>query len=367
MGSVLLAAVALTGAVASASSHRRRPGCGRSCRQLGGLGGTEGACLQDAYYIGSANASDSKLLKMRIRAEYPATGDLMLAVVTSEQGVKPPHGWSVNSSSTGTTGGQTQTVQIFYRFAANRTSSSFTFTSSTPQPISGALIAAMGVSRRQPFDYRSGTATIGPPSRSVTAPSITATSGHSLLLFVGTAGRKVSWTAPGGMKPLYLDSFATPSANRLGIATERWRPAAATGNRKATISASSPAYGELIALHYPSPITCPKVKVLSHQFQPNRRGLLFVKMRCNWTARCRGAFEGVDLEDHFPVPKVAASDFTIPAGETRSVPIAMTRAGSKALRRRGKLKFDIYIWAYTSARQIVVAGEARSTIRAPRG
>jgi hypothetical protein len=107
--------------------------------------------------------------------------------------------------------------------------------------------------------------------------------------------------------------------------------------------------------------------VLSHHFQPNRHGILFVKMSCHWTATCRGAFEGVDLEDHFPTPKVAASDFTIPAGKTRSVPIATTRAGFKALKRHGKLKFDIFIWAYTSARQIVVAGEARSQIYAPRG
>jgi hypothetical protein len=362
---VAVVAVALTGAVASANSHRRRPGCGRSCRQLGGLGGTMGACLQDAYYMGNASVSDSQVLKIKIKAEYPSTGDLMLAAVTSTNGVKPPHGWLTNSTLSGTTGGQRQTVQVFYRFAGERTASSFSFTSAAPQPISGALIAAMGVSHSQPFDYNSTAATIGPPSRTVTAPSISATATDSLILFVGTAGKRVKWTAPSGMKALYLDSFGTPSSNRLGIATQRWRPAGATGGRKARISAPAPALGELVALHYPTPITCPRVKVLSHHFQPNRQGILSVKMSCDWTARCRAIFEGVDLEDHFPTPKIAASDFTIPAGKTRSVPIAMTRAGSRALRRHGRLRFDIYIWAYTSANQIVVAGTARSKIIAP--
>lgn len=325
-----------------------------------------GACLQDAYYIGNASVSDSKALEIKIKAEYPSTGDLLLAVVTSTSGVRPPRGWSASTRLSGTTGGQTQTVQVFYRFAGNRTASSFSFTSPTRQPISGALIAAMGVSHRQPFDYRSTRATIGPPSRSVRAAGITPTSTDSLILFIGTASKKVKWTAPPGMKPINLDAFGTQSANRLGIATQRLRPARATGGRTASISAVSPGLGQLIALHYPAPITCPKVKVLSHHFQPNRHGIMFVRMRCNWTANCRAIFEGVDLEDRFPTPKIAASDFTIPAGQTRSVPIAMTRAGSQALRRHGTLRFDIYIWAYTSAHQIVVAGGSRSKIIAPR-
>lgn len=365
MALVAVIAVALTGAVASASSHRRRPGCGRSCRQLGGLGGTEGACLQDAYYIGNASVSDSNALTIKIKAEYPATGDLMLAVVTSTRGVRPPAGWLASSTASGTTGGQMQTVQVFTRFAGDRVASAYRFTSGTRQPISGALIAAMGVSHRQPFDYKTATASIGPPSRVVRAASVSPTARHSLILFIGTASRRVRWTAPSGMKPINLNSFGTATASRLGIATQRWGPAAATGGRQAEISAPSPAFGMLIALHYPAPITCPKVKVVSHRFQPNRQGILFVTMGCHWTARCHGAFEGVDLEDRFPTPKIAASDFSIPAGQTRSVPIAMTRAGFKALKRHRKLKFDIFVWAFTSAHQIVVAGEGRSVITAP--
>jgi hypothetical protein len=105
--------------------------------------------------------------------------------------------------------------------------------------------------------------------------------------------------------------------------------------------------------------------VVSHRFRPNRHGILYVRMTCRWTASCRGAFEGVDLEDHFATPKIAASDFTIPAGTTRSVPIALTRGGLRALKRHHKLAFDVFVWAYTSAHQIVVAGEARGKIRAP--
>jgi hypothetical protein len=115
------------------------------------------------------------------------------------------------------------------------------------------------------------------------------------------------------------------------------------------------------------PINCPRVKVLSRRFQPDRHGILSVRMACHWTATCPGAFEGVDLEDHFATPKIAASDFTIPAGRTKVVRIATTRAGFRALTRHHKLAFDVFVWAYTSAHQIVVAGESRGKIRAPAG
>jgi hypothetical protein len=245
---VAMVVVALTGAVASADWHWRRPGCSRSCRQLGARAATTGACLQHAFYLGSADVSDSKLLKMKIRTEHPSTGDLMLAVVRSRHGVKPPRGWSANSRAFSTYAGRSQTVQVFYRFAGRRVARSYSFTSSTPQQISGALLDAQGVSQRQPFDQQSGSVSAGPPSRSVTADSITPTSSHSLILFIGAVQQSVRWTAPRGMTAIHLDPAGTQSAGRLGIAMQRWRLAASTGDRRATISAPSQGFGELIAL-----------------------------------------------------------------------------------------------------------------------
>lgn len=357
---VAVVAVALTGAVASASSHRRRPGCGRSCRQLGGVGGTMGVCDQTMNYAGSAVA-DARTLKIKITGPYPSTGDLLLAVVASDHGqVSPPSGWKTFSSASGTGGG----VQIFYEIAGQRVAPTYTFTSAGSQQMDGALLDAMGVSAHTPFEGSTAGAGVS-GGDTVTAPSITPSSRHSLLVFVGSVASKVKWTAPKGMSPIYLDPYQQQSASRVGIAIQRWGPASATGDRKARISRPEANAGELLALHYPAPITCPHVKVLSRHFQPNSRGIMSVKMKCNWTARCQGAFEGVDLEDHFPTPKIAASDFTIPAGQTRSVPIATTRAGFRALKQHGRLKFDIFVWAFTAAHQIVIAGADRSVITAP--
>jgi hypothetical protein len=318
-----------------------------------------GACTQTATYSGSAVA-DSRTLKIKVQGAFPATGDLLLAVVTGDGAVTPPRGWSSYLSGSGTGG----SVQIFYKVAGQLVPGSYTFTSGQAQRMTGVLLDVMGVSAHDPIASGSAAAAVS-RSRTVTAPSIRASFRQSLLVFVGTTQARVRWTAPQGMKPIYLDPYGTQKASRLGIAIQRWHPASATGSRTAQISKTEGNSGQLIALHYPQPITCPKVKVLSRRFRPNRRGILFVKMHCQWTATCRGAFEGVDLEDHFPTPKIAASDFTIPAGQTRSVPIATTRAGFKALKRHHKLAFDIYVWAYTAANQIVIAGDARGKIRAP--
>lgn len=232
MALVAVVLVALAGTAASADLHRSR----------------SRACLQRAFYLSSADVSDSRTLEMRIRAEGPAIGDLMLAVLRSTHGVRPPRGWFLNSRAFSTYAGRSQTVQVFYRFAGRRVAPSYSFDSSTPQQISGALLAAKDVSHRQPFDQQSASVSAGPPSRSVTADSITPTSSHSLILFIGAVHDRVGWTAPRGMTAIELDPAGTEMAGRLGIAMQRWRPAATTGDRRATISARSQGFGELIAL-----------------------------------------------------------------------------------------------------------------------
>ncbi|MFL5824029.1 MAG: hypothetical protein ACJ764_11365 [Solirubrobacteraceae bacterium] len=359
---VVLAGAGLTASLAAASSHRR-PGCRSRCRSLGGVGGTDGACFQTAQYGGSANVSDSRTLTIKIGSGFfPATGDLLLAAVASEQAVTPPEGWRT-FSTVGADGGL---VEVFYKVAGERIPGTYKFTSARAQSMTGAFLFADGVDAKDPIEgdaYGAGASS----GRSVTAPSITPSNPDSLLVFVGAARSQVKWTAPEGMKGINLNVFDQPQASRLGLAIQRWHPASATGDRTATISASENHNGQLLALHYPEPITCPRVKVLTRRFRPNRHGILDVRMKCQWTAKCQGAFEGVDMEDNFfTPPKIAASDFTIPAGATRTVPIAVTRRGMKSLKRHHRLRLDIFVWAWTSANQPVIAGAGRSKITAPR-
>src|SRR5207245_4721421 len=113
---------------------------------------------------------------------------------------------------------------------------------------------------------------------------------------------------------------------------------------------------ELIGVNFAEPTTCPRIRILTHDYKPTRDGLIRARLKCVWAAPCVGAFEGVDLEDRFRVPKIAASDFSIPAGQTRTVLVALTPGGERALRRHRKLGFDVFVWVFTAAHQFVVAG-----------
>ena len=363
--SAALAILALIGTVVVAgnASARRRPGCGSRCRNLGGIGGSNGACFENAGVSGSAAVADSRRLKISIDGPFPSQGDVMVAAIASRGHVSPPSGWTaVAGGGPPLPGGE---LQVFYRVAGDRVAESYTFTAPSAQRISGALLDVSGAAQKHPISVFSTQS--NPSSRSVTAPSIGPLHRDSLLLFIARTSRGVKWTAPRGMKTILPDPFGPKQASRFSIATQRWHPAKATGTRTATISRAASSTAALLAVHYPEPITCPRVKVLSRHFQPNRHGILRVRMTCQWTARCRGAFEGVDLEDHFPTPKIAASDFSIRAGATRTVRIALTRRGFRALKRHHKLAFDIFVWVQNSAGQYVVAGSKRGKITAPAG
>ena len=156
-----------------------------------------------------------------------------------------------------------------------------------------------------------------------------------------------------------LESSLSPRVP-LVVATQRWPTAAASGVRTATISDPGTSVGALVALSYPLPVACPRVRVLTRHFSETRDGsrLIYARMRCMWSAPCHGAFEGLD--DSFR--KLAASDFSIPAGATRTVPIAVTPFGQKSLQRHHKQHLAVFVWAFTAVRQPVLAGTGYWTI-----
>jgi hypothetical protein len=218
------------------------------------------------------------------------------------------------------------------------------------------VLDIQGVRQSHPIGASAGQ--VNPSSGSVMAPSVNPTSPDSLLVFLGATQSAVRWTTPQGMKAQYFDSPRTPPV-RLFIATQRWHPAAGTGGRAARIGSSAPSIGGLIALSYPEPITCPKVKVLSHRFKPNRQGVLSVPMKCDWTARCRGWFLGAapapgsPPASQLPGPEIAVSQYSIPAGQTRTVRIALMKHGRTLLKHHHTLSFFIELWTSRSNGRLV--------------
>jgi hypothetical protein len=218
----------------------------------------------------------------------------------------------------------------------------------------GVLVDFMGISANGSVEAAAAQLN-SVPSTSVTSPSVTPTSGNSLLVFIGGAGAATSWSLPPGMHPPTPPLQSSLSRRvPLVVATQRWPTAAASGTRTATISDSGSSVGALVALNYPLPVACPRVRVHTRHFVETRDGsrLVYARMTCVWTAPCRGAFEGLD--DRFR--KLAASDFSIPAGATRTVPIAVTPFGQKSLKRNHRQHLAVFVWAFTAIGQPVLAG-----------
>jgi hypothetical protein len=264
--------------------------------------------------------------------------------------------------------GAGERLQIFYKVATAKEPATYTFTSAIPQRMFGAMFDFFGVDPKHPIDTAAGQIN-ATTSGSVPAPSITPTEPNTMLVFVGATNVNTAWRAPSGMTRQDITTFSNSTESILdtapiGIATKRWPPATATGTRTATISSPNQSIGELISLNYAKPIACPAVKILTHKFKATSDGLVLVRIKCAWTARCTGAFEGVDLEDRFPVGKIAASDFSIGAGQTRTIPIALTKQGAKALKAHRILAFDVFVWVFAPAGQPVVAGAGAYKITA---
>ena len=353
---VLAAAVGLeAAAVAGAASrgshvgHRHTPPVYRGTQGAGG-----GYCSNRTFYPGYGTVSDAKTLKITLGEPFISPGDLLLAAITSDGQVTPPPGFSA-VATTGPASSGTR-LQVFDEIAGRRIPLTFSFTTSTAQRISGAVLDLQGVSQSDPISASAGQ--VNASSGSVIAPSVSPTSTDSLLVFLGATQSALRWTAPQGMKAQYFDPSRTPPV-RLFIATQRWHPAASTGGRTARIGSSAPSVGELIALRYPEPITCPYVKVLSHRFTPNRKGILSVPMKCDWTARCRGWFlgaapaPGAPPSQPLPGPEIAVSQYSIPAGQTQTVPIALTKHGRTLLKNHHTLSLFIELWISRSNGRLV--------------
>ena len=343
-------AAAIAGA-ASGRAHVSRRHTPPVYRGTQGAGG--GYCSNRPLYLGYGTVSDSKTLRIGV-SPFVSEGDLLLAAITSEGKVTPPPGFSA-LSATGPASSGTR-LQVFDMIAGRRTPVTLSFATSTAQRISGAVLDLQGVSQSHPIS--ASAAQVNVSSGLVIAPPVSPTSTDSLLVFLGATQSALKWTAPQGMTAQYFDPSRTPPV-RLFIATQRWHPAGGTGGRSARIGSSAPSIGELIALGYPEPITCPKVKVLSHRFKPNRQGVLSVPMKCDWTARCRGWFlgaapaPGAPPGQPLPGPEIAVSQYSIPAGQTRTVPIALTMHGRTLLKQHHTLSFFIELWTSRSNGRLV--------------
>jgi hypothetical protein len=120
---------------------------------------------------------------------------------------------------------------------------------------------------------------------------------------------------------------------------------------------ASGSVGQLIALHYPHPVTCPNVTVLNSRARANGRGFIFVRMHCGWAARCRGRFQATDIQGTpYLGDNVAVGRYSIPAGKTRRVPIRLTRLGRKALKRYRIVDVEPYLQGVRSNGQFLSIG-----------
>jgi hypothetical protein len=310
----------------------------KACKRLKigqGVGG-QAVCGPPQFVVGARANPGSRVLKFSTeRSPVPfystAAGDLLVAAILTEgASIPPPRGWQRVPDSD-VSNGASQRLQIFSAIPVPVTKpgeigpDSYSFPSSTPQAMSGTLINVSGVSQVDPINAAAGAAN-ATASAGVTAPSINPTAANTRLLFVGAASAPQTWTAPPGMKQL-VDS---PRSSRIGLAHQWWPTATATGTRTATISSSAPTIGDLIALNFPAPATCPKIRILNRfldrrkgrLFRASASGLISVRLKCEWSEPCVGA-----LGLMVPTP-VAAGDIEVPAGETRTVQIPVCKRGT---------------------------------------
>lgn len=274
-------------------------------------------------------------------------GDLLLAAIDSQTGgVVPPPGWT-EVPNTDYAVGASEQLQVFYKIPVpldaphTLRTQIYRFTSPTPQAMTGTLADFEGVSQSQPISASGGQANPA-SSNQVIAPSIAPTVDNSVLVFVGATGGPEKWTAPPGMtaptavapyQPIQGPAPMFPyPPNGIGMAFEPWSSAIATGARTATITNPSSSVADLIALNIPSPVTCPKLRILNHRISfsvgrhsqsgpllkagPN--GLVPIRLHCAWTAPCVGAI-GVF---NYQLIWLVAGDITVPAGQTRTLQIS---------------------------------------------
>jgi hypothetical protein len=350
-------------AVAVAGKHKskpRRSGCGAACRQLGIPQGEGGAYCGAPPWLTTASVKASTTLSVPAAEINPVNaGDLLLAAIDSQTGgIVPPPGWT-EVPNTDYSVGTSEQLQVFYEIpvplSAPHTlrAHTYLFRSPTPQAMTGTLTDFEGVSQSQPITAAGGEANPA-SSNQVLAPSITPTVPNSVLVFVGATSGAEKWTAPPGMAaptavaPYQPNPAPGPTLpyppNGIGMAFGRWSSASPTGARSAAITTPSSSVGDLIALNVPSPVTCPKLRILNQRisFSVGRQrqsgpllkagpnGLVPIRLHCQWTAPCVGAIGVFSVE----LVWLVAGDITVPAGQTRTLELSTCSLNSSCPGRR---------------------------------
>jgi hypothetical protein len=342
--------------------QRHRWTCTGACRQLEiGQGDGGGPACGSAQLIDQGTAKQpSKTFTFGSSDPIPNTesepyfdtppGDLLLAaLMTDGVAVTPPPGWTevTPADQSYVMSGR---LQLFYRIPAplnvsGDRSEKYTFTSLLPQMISGELVELTGARQFDPVESASGEAN-STPSLRVTASSLTPASATTRLIFIGAAGLSRRWKAPPAMT-IIGDPYDFPGPSRIRSADQWWLSARPTGTRTASISASAKSIGDLIAVAYPRPITCPTLRVVNRpqRVPPDRygsptrdqvlelssNGRIAVRLKCEWSVRCIGGF-GVGTS-----PIAAAGNFSLPPHQSRTVQITWCRSGSRCPQGGGNL------------------------------
>lgn len=354
-------AVVLLGTASSAAKRRPKPhGCGAACRQLGIPQGVGGAYCGATPWLTTASVQASATLTVPRPNVNPVNpGDLLLAAIDSQTGgIVAPPGWT-EVPNTEYSVGTSEHLQVFYEIpvplsAPNaQRAEKYLFKAPSSQAMTGTLTDFEDVSQSEPITAAGGEANPA-SSTQVTAPSITPTTSHSLLVFIGATSGAEKWTAPSGMSaPMAVapsqpinppfPKFPYPS-NGIGMAVGKWSSAGATGARSATITTPGSSVADVIALNIPTPITCPKLGILNQRTsfvmgQQRQKGPLLkagpsgavpIRLHCAWTAPCVGAI-GV-FNDQLIL--LVAGDITIPAGQTRTLQISTCNLKSTCPSRR---------------------------------
>jgi hypothetical protein len=336
--------------MAAARKPRHRPGCGSACRQLGPVAGEGGFCGQPSSSAASVDAA--RKLTLEVAGSGTSAGDLLIAAIVDDGGaITPPPGWKPVPNTTRSLSGTSRQLRVYYRVATPAQPQFVSFTWSSAQNAFGTLTDFAGISTTHPINVASGQA--NPiASASVTAPSVTATSANALLLFVGATSGPHKWTAPAGMTQQDLNFTGAFPTTPIALATQQWRGATATGVRSAKISGPSESAGALIALNFPGPFKCPNLRIRSQRVTATADGVFSVRLKCDWSARCVGAFIGTGPN----LERWAASDIAIGAGKTKAIGVALTPAGQKALRRLHHVKLEIFLWVIKANGQPLIAG-----------
>jgi hypothetical protein len=360
-----------------------RHGCGKVCARgsLPFTGPSDEATCGEVPIEDGATVTDATTLQLPVIDLIP--GELQVAAIVTAGGpVTPPPGWNaVHGSDRVTASGER--LQVFYGIPIpvsnppKKGPNYYSFTSPTPQAMTGMLSDYTGASQTVPINASAGAAgTVR--STKVSAPSITPSAANTMLVFVGAAGVSQTWQAPAGMR-LVRENDGTAVTGPIVVAYQRWHSATETGRRTSPLSSRGEGIGDLIALTYPSPITCPQVKILNRstsiKFGDQERetvpvmtasagGRIAVRLKCVWRVPCVGDFRAFgSASGPFGFLEVASSRFVVPADRTRTVQIATCARGTScwssgtgaALRQGRVVDVDIYIVVVAANGQVVPA------------